>query len=541
MIKAFFAKKRFSKYSFIKGGGKKMKKRVLSLLLVSMMSLGLFVGCGNDSSDSNVDASISSETAVSEEATSSEETTSSEEVKKEVVELRLLCFGTMSERMEDFFDGEFHDKVLDELQIDMTVEFLPFNSQSEITTMLAGGDSFAFLNVPTSWPAFINDGYILDIDPEQVAEIAPNYINSRAGMGFDCVKVEDKYWALPLGSKVMVSDGANISIRNDILEEVGASYDQITTYDELMDVLADVHEQYPDMCIWPGVNATAKMLPTEVCPEGTYYLHLGNEFVIIDQLSGEAIPNFGSEFFENVCRLNAKFYELGYSSKDLLTDSSFSLAQWNAGNSLVYNGYAEKVINHELAGVEGSDQRFVKIGDLPLVKSRDFDWAVSFAKGEADNLDRWFEFFDWIYANEENYLFSIYGVEGEDWNYGSKGEVVGETSDFMLSYYTFGSMYYDTYPDKDPEDVAAYKAMESDDVILDVKLGFKFDKSVNSELETIEAAVKTIRSEKILPVLYGFADYDSEIDGILEELNKVGYQTYCEEYIKQFNEWKASK
>lgn len=105
MIKAFFAKKRFSKYSFIKGGGKKMKKRVLSLLLVSMMSLGLFVGCGNDSSDSNVDASISSETAVSEEATSSEETTSSEEVKKEVVELRLLCFGTMSERMEDFFDG----------------------------------------------------------------------------------------------------------------------------------------------------------------------------------------------------------------------------------------------------------------------------------------------------------------------------------------------------------------------------------------------------------------------------------------------------
>ena len=148
-----------------------MKKRVLSLLLVTMMSLGLFVGCGNDSSDSNVDASISSETAVSEEATSSEETTSSEEVKKEVVELRLLCFGTMSERMEDFFDGEFHDKVLDELQIDMTVEFLPFNSQSEITTMLAGGDSFAFLNVPTSWPAFINDGYILDIDPEQVAEI----------------------------------------------------------------------------------------------------------------------------------------------------------------------------------------------------------------------------------------------------------------------------------------------------------------------------------------------------------------------------------
>ena len=65
--------------------------------------------------------------------------------------------------------------------------------------------------------------------------------------------------------------------------------------------------------------------------------------------------------------------------------------------------------------------------------------------------------------------------------------------------------------------------------------------SINSELETIEAAVKTIRSEKILPVLYGFADYDSEIDGILEELNKVGYQTYCEEYIKQFNEWKASK
>lgn len=513
-----------------------MKKKILSLLLVCAMTIGVLAGCGEKQTATSEEPATSTEAEVVEE-------TAEVEKEKEEVALRLLMFGTMSERMEDFFENEFHDKILEELKIDLTVEFLPFGSQNEITTMLASGESFAFMNIPTGFLPFINDGYITTIDPAMVEEIAPNYITARYGMGFDSVKVNGEYYALPVGSKVMAGDGSNVSILNNILEEVGTSYDQITTMDDFMDAAAAVKEKNPGMWIWAQPEATAKAFPSVVSPEGTMYMMTGKEFVAVDHLSGEAIPNFGSEFFENLCKLNEQFFELGYSSKDVLTDSSFSLAQWNAGNLLAYVGYAEKVMNHDLAGVEGSEQQYVKIGDLPLYKEKDYDWGVSFAKGEEENLERWFELFDWIYASEENYLYSIYGVEGEDWDYGDKGEIVPVTSDFMFSYWSFGSMHYDTYPDKDPADVKAYKGMESADIVMKADLGFSFNRHPEGgeDYEVIEAAIKTIRDEKIKPLLYGFGDYDTEFAAILAELNEAGYDDYCAEYIRQYNEWKAAK
>lgn len=507
-----------------------MKKKILSLLLVCVMAIGMLAGCGEKQS------------ATSEEPATS---TSENEVEKEKEEvaLRLIMFGTMSERMEDFFENEFHDKILEELKIDLTVEFLPWGSQSEIQTMMAGGESFAFMNIPTGFTQFLAGGYLTTIDPAMVEEIAPNYITSRYGMGFDCVKINGEYYALPIGSKVMAGDGYNISIRNDILEEVGTSYDQITTMDDFMNVAAAVKEKYPDMWIWPSPQGTAKAFPSVVSPEGTMYMSAAYDYVVVDCLSGEAIPQYGSEFFENLCKLNEQFYELGYSSKDVLTDASYHITQWNAGNSLAYLGYAEKVMNHDLTGVEGSEQQYLKIGDLPLYKEKDYDWGISFAKGEEENLERWYEFFDWIYASEDNYLFSIYGVEGEDWDYGDKGEIVPVTSDFMCSYWSFGSMYYDSYPDKDPASVETYKGMESTDVILKPDLGFIMDlhPEGGEDYEVIKTALKTICNEKILPLAYGFGDYDTEFAAVLAELNEAGYEDYCAEYIRQYNEWKAAR
>lgn len=509
-----------------------MKKKIVSLLLTCAMAISVLAGCGNQQSVSSEQPVVSEE--VAEEAAE----------EKEVIALRLLCYGTMSERMEDFFANEYHDKVLEELKIDLTVEYVPWGCYGELATMMAGGESFAVMNMPTDTLAkiFHEDGYILELDPAMIEEAAPNYVASRNGMGFDCVKVGGKYWALPIGSKVTAGDNTNISVLNNYLEEVGTSYDQIKTMDDFMEAAAAVKEKHPNMWIWPYVESTIQAFPEVVSPEGTLYVKSALNMVAIDQLSGEATPTYGSELFENVCKLNEKFYELGYSSDANLTDNTFALTQWNSGNSLTYLGYAEKAINHELAGVEGSDQRYLKIGDAPLYKSKDYDWAISFAKGEEENLDRWLELFDWIYASEENYLFSIYGVEGEDWNRGTAGEVVPTTSDRMFPDWMFGSMMYTSFDDKDPADVEEYTAMESGDVILDKSLGFSFNTHPENgvDYEVIETALVTIRDEKIKPLAWGYGNYDTDFPAILEELKAAGYDDYCAEWIRQYDEWRSA-
>ena len=44
---------------------------------------------------------------------------------RNLVELRLIFYGDMTARRDEFFKNEFHDAVLEDLNIDLTVEFLP--------------------------------------------------------------------------------------------------------------------------------------------------------------------------------------------------------------------------------------------------------------------------------------------------------------------------------------------------------------------------------------------------------------------------------
>lgn len=53
------------------------------------------------------------------------EGTTAAQTEKEVVDLRFVFYGDMTTRREEFFKNEFHDKVLEDLGINMTVETLP--------------------------------------------------------------------------------------------------------------------------------------------------------------------------------------------------------------------------------------------------------------------------------------------------------------------------------------------------------------------------------------------------------------------------------
>ena len=51
------------------------------------------------------------------------------------VALRLVMFGDLSPRREEYFKTDFHDAVLRDLNIDLTVEFLPWSSKDVLQTI----------------------------------------------------------------------------------------------------------------------------------------------------------------------------------------------------------------------------------------------------------------------------------------------------------------------------------------------------------------------------------------------------------------------
>ena len=108
-----------------------MRKRAAALILSVVMTLGaVLTGCGSGGPQAN---------SGSEGRVSAPREADGSGSGKEVVSLRMSMYGDMTSRREEYFKKDFHEAVLNDLGIDLTVEFMPWGSDSTVATMLASG------------------------------------------------------------------------------------------------------------------------------------------------------------------------------------------------------------------------------------------------------------------------------------------------------------------------------------------------------------------------------------------------------------------
>ena len=140
---------------------------------------------------------------------------------QELVKLRLIFYGDASSRRDEFFKNEFHDAVLEDLNIDLTVEFLPWGSDTSVSTMLASGENFAIEYIVQNFD-WHTKGYLATIDEALIEEYLPDLIKARGETnGFDCVKYNGEVFAIPFGNKPYAGSMQMFDVRGDILDELG--------------------------------------------------------------------------------------------------------------------------------------------------------------------------------------------------------------------------------------------------------------------------------------------------------------------------------
>lgn len=523
-----------------------MGRKVLTVMLGLCLSIGLLAGCGNsDSGNKAVTDNKAEQTAEAEKETETAEVVEEKEVvSEEPVALRIVQFGEAGPRNTEFFEGEFHDKVLEELNIDMTVELVPWGSADQIYTMAASGEGFLAM-------AHANDSLgkqllaadlVAVLDEEMFQELAPNYMASRMGRAFDCQKYNGQVVAIPCSTKPTSGTNDNFAIRNDILNTVGWDVSQIHSYEDLMEAIAAVHAEYPDMKIMINIDNFMKMLMDQVAPDGAFFLDGYSTICTVNEADPESdnvINLIESEYLKNYCAITKEWFELGYLTTEDLTDPSLGAAAWSAGNCLISYGNANVLYNHKLAGVEGADVQFLKIKSTPNVLLSDSNggWMVTIA--DQDKVEHWVRFIDWMYASKENYRFCLYGIEGVDYQVNANGAIEKLTSESFFYDWHLETLYYMDFPESeyDPGEVEAYLNFD-DGCVYSKKIGFSFD---NSAVEAEEAMLKAIMDEKLKPIIYGVGDYDTDFPAVLEELKAAGLDEYVAEYQRQFSEFMANK
>lgn len=500
-----------------------MKKKLVALALTMIMAVTSLTGCGSETA-----GQTSGGTTQADSGTSNEET----------VQLRMIMYGDMTSRREEYFKTDFHDKVLNDLNIDLTVELMPWGSDSTIGTMLASGEAFAVWNIVSAfdWPS---KGYLTAIDENLIQEKCPNLIRVRTeNNGFDCVKYDGQIYAIPFGCKPYAGRMQTLEVRNDILKSVGYEASEINTYDQLMDAIAAVREAYPELRILRGSNFLWNAF-NDVISDQLLSIMSGTQFAYVDELedSDQVYSIYESEAFQNLCKITGDWVEKGYIQMDEISNPTQGAADWEAGNCLLMYGTPGALIdtNFKLT-VPEAEMSLIRIGDMPFIKNVDYDWGFSISAADAEHVDKWLELFDWMYKDQDTYNFCIYGIEGQDWEYNEDGTINKLVTDSFFDGWFMEAMEYNVYDSSIPqENITAYESND-DGSVLSKTSGFAFDSTpVSSELSMMTA----VWTEYLEPMTYGLLDFKENYSTAIEKLKNAGLDKYMEEYQKQYSAWYA--
>ena len=524
-----------------------MKRKIMALILSLSLTAGMLTGCGGSEGTGEASGTEKGEDTAGENETAD---TGSENVEaggaadagedKELASLRMIMYGDMTSRREEFFKNEFHDMVLEDLNIDLSVEFLPWGAaDNTVPTMLASGEAFAVWNIVSAfdWPS---KGYLAEIDEQLIKESCPNLIRVRTeNNGFECVKQAGKIYAIPFGSKPYAGRMQTMEVRNDILKDVGYEASEITTYDKLMEAIAAVKEKYPDIRVTRSSNSMINGLNSEISQQLISIIS-GTQFVYVDELEdGDKVYSlYESEAFKNLCKLMSEWVEKGYTQMDEISNPTQGAADWEAGNCLLMYGTPGVLIDISLKAVAPeAELALIKIGDLPYVKNLDYDWGFSISASDAQNVERWLDLFDWMYQDLEHYNLCVYGIEGKDWEYQEDGTINKLVTDSFFDGWFMQAMEYTTYDASVSEEAIAQYESNDDGSILSKTAGFSFD----SEPVSTELAMMTaVWTEYLEPMTYGLLDFDENYETAIAKLKEAGLEAYVAEYQKQFSEWYAA-
>lgn len=505
-----------------------MRKKIMGLALGMIMTITALSGCG---STGTKDSAENTSAVEKEEAVTISE--------QETVDLRLIFYGDMSSRREEFFKNEFHDAVLEDLNIDLTVEFLPWGSDTTVSTMLASGERFAIEYIVSNYD-WHTKGYLAEIDEELIETHLPDLIRTRGeNNGFECVKYEDKIYAVPFGNKPYAGSMQYFDVRGDILDELGYKPSDIDTLDKLEALMEECKEKYPDMRTVTNLDFL-KLALFSYCGEGTTSVNEGDFVYVNEEEDGDTVYSYyESEAFKKQCEIAKRWVEKEYIDKDLITNPSQSEADWNTANCLARNGMPGSLISTTLKTAnEKAYETMVKVGDQLKIKNKDYDWGIAISASDEENVSRWLDLFNWMYKDQEHFNFCVYGVEGKDYEVNEDGSINKLVSDSFIDSWFMEAIPYNVYDSSISQEIIEEYEHWDDDAVFSKLTGFSFD---TQPVATEVAMLTSVYDEKLKPMLWGFLDYEENIDSVLAELKAAGIDNYVAEYQRQFSEFYAHK
>ncbi|MED5016546.1 ABC transporter substrate-binding protein [Paenibacillus chibensis] len=455
---------------------------------------------------------------------------------KKLETVRILYPGERSDRMNDFLEHEFAEKMAADLGLKVEVVFVPWAQyweQKDI--MLAANEP-----IDLYWDGLPDLSTIVNKKQARVLDdLIENY-------GQDMLKVlpaeqlqgatiDGKIYGIPSSYAPSSAMYQLVAVRQDLLEAVGMT--DIKTAEDLKEFATKAKAKFPEL---KGPADIVFKPLTRYFADEQYNWIAVEDLVVFGEESKKAYSYYETDAFQKVAKFNREMTKSGLYSEDLTIKYNERDSRMQTGLYLWVEGSVGKEMEIINAVKANAPDARVKTYLLAQDKPR----YITAAGGEvlgipvnAPNPEGAMKLINWIYKSKENYLFALYGVEGKDYKI-EDGRINKLTPSEFFYEWMFRNQNYQLFgPEVSQESIDQYKSWD-DQAIRSASLGFRFN---NEKVKNIETALKEVAGKDLAAIRSGFVDFETGYPKAIQKLKKAGIDEYVAEVQRQLDEFLTKK
>jgi len=511
-------------------------KKILSVLLCTMLLCGILIGCGNDSGASSTPAADSSE--------ASSESGSEPAAPEETVPLRYLVPGDEPKELTEALSEINAKMAADGVGVELTLQYIPWDAwDQKINIMLSTGeefDMFTVMNDRVSISNYASRDALADLTG-LIQEYGENILAVNPEIMMKSGQVGGVQYALPA---YWVESALNpeITIRKDLMEKHGIE-SVPTNFEELTEAYVTVMENWDGVQkpYLPLLGSNAASFMVDAKNYDTWPYHVYDKIFYVNQ-DGTIMNYFATEEFKQDAYNARTWYELGLINPDVLVFTSDQLEnQLNSGDWFVFFGTIGNIEPLKTNYPDLTVDDFIWVEFAPeKSKVRPYGTRnMNAVPLSSQHPEAAVKFVNWLYASQENYDLFIYGREGIDYTKvgdNMREEIINPATQrplYNFSDWMIGNVEYLRTGTTAPAAVNEALYERNENAVEGIAAQFTFDAT---NVQTQMADVQTQISAVIVPIITGVADYDSHIDEALDLLVKAGVNDLVDEFIRQYEE-----
>lgn len=458
----------------------------------------------------------------------------------DVVTITFLSPGEESARMGEFFENEFADRIMADLNTELDVAWSPWGQYwDKLTLTLAAQEPLDFY-----WDVFgglsnrtsRREAAVLD---DLLAEHGQNVLNVIGPDRFAATTINGNIMAIPSQRGPISEKFYSVLVRQDIMDSVGV--DSIESLADLEAFAELALAQDPTLAVFTDSGyGLVKMLSreffTDVKPT---FFDPATSFYVDEFEDGPKVHSTfeNKEFVQFISETSAEYVARGWMPETVLTEPDNNLGRFSTGSFLTRIGAVTRALE-DLNGVRQSAPEAVLMEylfnpDLPRYIDRPGNELV-YITPYSRNPERTMQFLDWIYASQENHDLFIYGVEGKDYVIDEDGRLEQINTDPLFYEWMWRVTDYMRFPAELDQRAIDQMLTWDEDAMLSKLFGFTFDAS---ELKAEQAQITSVMTE-ISPLMGGFEEFTDEVyDEYLQKLYDAGLERYRSSVEEQLAEY----